>query len=188
MLTGQVMQIMFTKKNNGLRRDGNYIRLTGNIDVNQNQNLPFNLNIAVQDFIIFDSGADAGIQIDSKSGTLQETVNAIVLNINYTLISKSGENYTSWISPNGKNYNKVKSNQIIMKMSITTPIGGIQLPVLTEQEVLVSNQFFAENIGMVHTNSNFSYTINQTFANQLSIPATATQTQNEFLTDSFDAD
>lgn len=166
--------------NNGVRKSNSKLLLSGSLDIGTNQGLPSNIAIDLDDFVIFDSNANEGNTLDTFSGSFQETVNNIPLTINYTLKSRAGTAYTSYIS-DGDTYDNVKSTIITLNLTVTAVISGFSFTVLNNQEVLNSEQFIAENIGVVHTNTNFSYSINSKLASQIGIPASASQSQEEFL-------
>jgi hypothetical protein len=79
----------------------------------------------------------------------------------------------------------VKTAKIFLNASITTVqnVGGfpVTITVLSNQQILASTQYIADNIGVAYTNTVTSYTINQAVADQFGIPASNTQTQEEFL-------
>lgn len=166
--------------NNGVRKNNSKLLLSGSLELGANQGLPSNIDITLSDFIIFDSNSSEGTILDSYSSSFQQTISGYPLTINYTLKSTSGENYNEYTS-NNVVYNNVKSTIITLDMSVTTVISGFTITVLNNQEVLNSQQFIAENIGVVYTNTTFSYNIDPTIASQIGIPASTTQNQEEFL-------
>lgn len=176
-------------RNNGVRVSGNKLFLSGDLSLNTGQNSPINLDLTLDDFIIFDADAPLGENPSTRTGTIQEVINGYPLLINYTLKSVGGQYFANYTSPNGDEYSNVRSGKIILSASISTTqvISGfpITIQVLPQQDVLVSEQFVAENIGVVHTNTVTSYTLNSSLpseiVDQLGIPSTNTITQNEFL-------
>lgn len=168
-------------RNNGVRKLQNSLLLSGNLLIGSDLGLPLNLDINLDDFVIFNGNARFNDVLATKSGIVNETINEIPLTINYTLKSIKGENYTDFTSPNSDTYLNVKTMIIVLNISISASISGFNIPVMTNQDVLVSKQYIADGIGVVHTNTIFSYTISQLIANELSIPSTNTRVQNEFL-------
>lgn len=176
-------------QNNGVRVDGNKILLSGDLALNAGQSLPINLDLTLLDFIVFDSSTPLNEITTVKTGTFQQTVGGYPLTISYMLKSVRGNNFDTFNSPNGDSYTNVKSGKIILSATITTTqivLGTtITLFVLPEQDIIVSEQFYAKNIGVIHTKTVTSYTLNPAappqLINQLGIPATATSEQNEFL-------
>lgn len=176
-------------RNNGIRVDGNRILLSGDLSVDAGPNSPINLDLSLADFVIFDADAPLNANPSSRSGTIQEVIGNYPLTINYTLKSVGGTSFPNFTSPNGDAYTDVKSTKIVLSASITTTqiVFGtnVTIVILPEQNVLVSEQFIAKNIGVVHTNTVTSYTLNSqlppSLISALNIPATNTTIQNEFL-------
>ena len=86
-------------------------------------------------------------------------------------------------------YSNVKSTKIKLNLTITTIITVLGIPqtltALAPQDVLVSKQYVTDGIGVVYTNTVTSYILNNFVANELQIPESNTQTQEEFL-DNYD--
>jgi hypothetical protein len=80
---------------------------------------------------------------------------------------------------------KVKMS-LMMSISTTQTIPGttisLQIPILTNQEVVAATQYYAKNIGMVYNNTVISYNLAVDPSELgLPIPQSATQTSEEFL-------
>ncbi|WP_130733653.1 hypothetical protein [Flavobacterium sp. J27] len=176
-------------RNNGVRVVGNKLFLSGDFSANLGQSTPLNFNLVLNDFIAFDADAPQNENPSTRTGSFQQTVSGYPLTIEYVLKSVGGVSYSSYTSPNGDTYSNVKSGKIVLnvKISTTQVIAGIPITVtvLPQQNVLVSEQFVAESIGVVHTNTVTSYTLNSQLPseiiNQLNIPTTYYATQNEYL-------
>ena len=173
-------------RNNGLRLNNNELLLSGDLSLAGGVNLPVTFDLTLDDFKIFKNNATVGSQLSVKSGIIQENVNGFPITVNYNLKSFAGENYESFTSPNGDSYSNVKSTIIRLNVTITTvqeiiPGFPINITVLTPQDVIVSTQYIASGIGVVHTNTDTSYSINTTIASELGIPASGSQNQKEFL-------
>lgn len=171
-------------KNNGVRSFDNKLLLTGELSLGNGQ-LPINLDLSLVDFIIFKSNAANTTTLSTKTGVINETVNGYPLTINYTLKSIAGENLTQFTSPNNEVYTDVKAMKIILNVTVSTTLSGITIPVISNQDILTSTQYVADEIGVVHTNTVITYTISQFIADEIGVPATSTQIQNEFLTNYF---
>lgn len=170
-------------RNNGVRESDNKLLMTGDLSLASSEQLPIALDLTLTDFIIFKKNATNGEVLSTKSGTIQEDFNGFPLTINYTLKSVGGESIPSFTSTNGDIYTNVITSKIILTASITTMISGIPVPitVLDSQDVLVSTQYLSDGIGVVYTNTVTSYSISETIATQIGIPASDSQTQEEFL-------
>lgn len=171
-------------KNNGVRESQNNLLLTGDLSLGNGQ-LPINLDLSLVDFIIFNANASNNEILSTKTGVINETINGYPVTINYSLKSKAGESLAQFTSPNTDVYTDVMVTKIILNATISTTISGINVPIITNQDVLTSLQYIADGIGVVHTNTIITYTISQFIADQIGVPATSTQEQNEYLTNYF---
>lgn len=170
-------------RNNGVRESNGKLKLSGDLSLAAGQTLPIAVDLTLSDFVIFNKNASNNQALNSspKTGTIQQTVSGYPLNINYSLQSYGGETLTSFTSPNGDVYTDVKTTKIKLNVEITTTISGFPITALAAQDVLVSTQYLADGIGVVYTNTVTSYSLNSLVATQLGIPATSSQTQEEFL-------
>lgn len=172
-------------QDNGVRLNGNKILLTGDLNLGAGQGSPINLDLALIDFIVFDSSTPLNQITTVKTGTFQQTVSGYPLTISYVLKSVRGDNFAAFTSPNGDSYTNVKSGKIILSVTVTTTLSGFPIVFLPEQDILVSEQFYAKNIGVVHTKTVSGYTLNPNIPapviTQLGIPTVTNAVQNEFL-------
>jgi len=170
-------------RNNGVREFNNKLLLSGDLSLAGGMQLPIGLDLVLDDFIIFKKSARVNESLSSKSGSFQQDFNGFPLTISYTLKSKGGETIASYTSPNNDTYTNVKTSKIVLSVTVTTVIPGssFSIPVLDTQDVLVSTQYIADNIGVVYVNTVTSYTMNSLAAGQLDVPASGSQTQEEFL-------
>lgn len=171
--------------NNGVRKNGGKLLLSGDFSLGQGQTLPVGLDLNLSDFEIFNESAVKDLVLSEKSGTFNQDYNGTPLKIEYTLKSIAGENFTSFTAPDNKVYPNVKSTKVVLRLKVTTTqtIAGfpITVTVLQPQDVIVSTQYLSKNIGVVYTKTVTGYTIDAQIANNIGIPASNTQTQEEFL-------
>lgn len=173
-------------RNNAVRELNGKLLLTGDLAITAGETLPISLDLTLNDFIIFDKNAsnNQALNASPKTGTINETINEYPLTINYSLQSFGGETLSSYTT-NGVTYTNVKSTKIKLNINITTVITVLGSPqtitALAPQDVLVSTQYLADGIGVIYTNTVTSYNLNSYIANELGIPPTDTQTQEEFL-------
>lgn len=171
--------------NNGVRKDGGKLLLSGDFSFGQSATLPVGLDLNLVDFIIFKEYATNGEVLNEKTGSFQQNFNGTPLTIEYKLKSVGGENFASFTSPDGDIFPNVKSTKVILNLKVTTTqvFAGIPvtITVLQPQDVVTSTQYLSKNIGVVYTNTLTTYTVDSTIATQLGIPPTNTQTQEEFL-------
>jgi hypothetical protein len=169
-----------TLKNNGTKISGSSLIVSGSFSI-PFPGLATPIEISLNNFTFFKDNASTGTEIGITSGTLQQTVNTYPLDIAYTLKAVAQEtlpNYTS----NNITYNNIKKTRLLLNLKISTTNSGVTAILLPEQTVLTINEYFAKNIGNVYTNTYFHYDINPDIATQFGVPATASETQEEFLT------
>lgn len=171
--------------NNGVRKSGGKLLMSGEFTVGQGLTLPVGLDLTLRDFEIFNENASTGTVLNEKTGNFQQDYNGIPLNVEYSLKSIAGDNLPNYTSPNADVYTNVKSTKIVLRLKVTTTqvVAGfpITVTVLAPQDVIVSTQYLSKSIGVVHTNTITSYNIDAQIASNIGIPASNTQTQNEFL-------
>lgn len=175
--------------NNGIKVNGNKLLLSGTFSLSNDQNFPFNFNLVLDDFIAFDADSPLEGNPSVRSGIIQEEINGYPLIINYVLKSVGGTSYPTYTSPDGTTYNDVKSGKIILNIKITSTqdFGGfpITFTILQPQDVIISEQFVAKNIGVVHTHTISQYNLDSQIAeeisNQLNIPTSYISNQFEYL-------
>jgi uncharacterized membrane protein len=172
---------------NGLRREGSSLFLSGSLALDFGVGVPINLNVS--EYVIFNEAATNNQQLSSVSGTINQNVGNYPLVIDYTLKSIAIESLPTYTS-NGRVYSDVKRVKTILNAKITTTttvvILGVPTPfvvtILSPQDVVVSNQYYSKNIGMVYTNTLINYQLNSLPGGiSLPIPSSGSQSQEEFL-------
>lgn len=172
---------------NGLRKEGTSLLLTGTLALDFGVGVPINFNVS--EFVIFNEAANYNQQLSSVSGSINQTIGNFPLVIDYTLKSIDMGGLVCFTS-NGHEYYNVRKVKTILNAKITTTttvvILGIPTPfvttILSSQDVVVSNQYYASNIGMVYTNTLINYQLNSLpVGTTLPIPSSGSQTQEEFL-------
>ena len=165
-------------RNNGVRKDGDAIKVSGSTTVSVSSDLPFSL--AVTDLVVFRENATAGQQLGTVSGTIQQTYEGIPLDFTYTLTTIADETLPTY-TVSGHTYTNVKKVKAVINLGIGYNFEGFPVNFLTPQDVITSYQYYAENIGVVNVETTFTYSLEATFAGVLGIPPTATETQQEVL-------
>lgn len=168
-----------TLRNNGLLIDGNKMKITGSVDFSVG--LPTSLAFSVSEFIILKEGANAGESLSSTSGSFDQTISGYPLTFTYTLRSEANGSQSSFTS-DGVTYNDITKTKVILNLKITTTVSGFSLTVMNAQDVLVSNQYYSKNIGMVYNHTYINYSLNSIpNGPTLPFPSSGNQTQEEFL-------
>ncbi|MFP9099067.1 hypothetical protein ACLI09_08435 [Flavobacterium sp. RHBU_24] len=139
---------------NAVRASGNKLLVTGSTSLALSEDIPF--SITINDFAFFDADASTGDQIGSTSGSFQQTIEEIPLAFTYTL-KTTAANDVATLTVNGENYTNLKTVVTTLRLKIAHAVFGIVL--LQEQDVVVSNQYFAEGVGVVKTSTDIEYTL-----------------------------
>ncbi len=174
-----------TLNKNFLRIDGGKVYMSGNAGLALGDFLPLDLELS--DFIIFDENANPTQQLSSLTGNIEQMVEEIPLNINYVFSSESGQSYPTYTTPGGIIYNNVKSVKLKLNLKITATylVGNfpISIPVLNPQDVVLSERFYAPNVGMIYSTTKLSYEL-QDFSDlpiEIPIPQSGQEIQTEIL-------
>lgn len=171
IINGSTFQKLKTKKQpfgffsnalnkNAIRHADGKIYLTGAAGLNFTEELP--VNIAVSNFVIFDQNATENTELGTVSGTLEQVIEGIILKANYKLTSKAKATLATYTSGE-VNYTNVKAVEITLNLEITAGMAGIPIaiPVMKSQNVVVSTQYYAENIGVVNTTTDITYELEE---------------------------
>lgn len=150
--------------NNNIRIEGEKLLLTGSTGLALADFLP--VNIDVTDFVLFKENASNGAQLDAISGTIEQDLQGMPLNIDYTLKSTFKESLASFTVPGKETYTNVKVMKLIANLKVSTvyTIPGVNtpitVPILNPQDVIVSTQYYAEGIGMIYAKTEINYQLN----------------------------
>ena len=170
-------------RNNAIRKIEDKLALTGKANTVDGLTIPLNLDLSLTDFIVFKENATANTELDSRSGDFIQTVEGIEypLKITYKLSTVAGENLASY-TVKGVTFTNIKKMNSILNLKIEVISGILTLPVLSSQDVVVSEQYFAKNIGVVYVKTTTKYNLD-TFAATFipTIPASLNIFQEEFI-------
>ena len=165
--------------NNGIRIDGARLKLTGTVNLPTLISDPITLNL--NDFTIFKENATTGTELSSISGEFSRTIQTYLLNFNYSFKSISDENIPT-ININGHTYTDIKKTKLVLNLTVTYPTVISNIPtniiVLPSQDVIISTQYYAKNIGVVKNDTTINYSLNQAAASSLNLPSTVPTSGN----------
>lgn len=179
-------------RENGARYQNGAVIVSGNVGVNLGVELPIALPLS--NFMLLKENASVNEQLASVSGEIEDEIENYPIEISYNITSTAKEALPTFTSPNGDTYTDVKSVQVKLNISISTTMEvfvgfPVTIEVLAPQDVVVSNMYFAKDIGMVYAHTVSSYELEDlpTGDFELPIPQSGTETTTEFL-DSYVAD
>lgn len=119
------------------------------------------LEIPVENAIFYDINAADNSTLTESSGFISETVENIPITVNYSFKTLQGEFFDS-ILLNSEIYDNVIFSKIVLQLTITTrieiiPGSEIEVTILDTQNVLEIDNYYAENIGLVRSEADISY-------------------------------
>lgn len=137
--------------------------------------------IELNDIVILDQGATVGSVLGTVTGTSTQVIQNFDVTIDYTLRTVQQGTFSSHSVNNGAIvYNDVIASQIIIEVSASTVYNNIPISILSNQDILTIDNFYAQNIGLIDSDAVFSYTLNQ-LPIDLGVPTTATSTTTQEL-------
>lgn len=175
--------------NNNLRIDGSSLKLTGSITANLDASLP-PLEFIVNDFVIFKENGvvdEVLSQTSPASFTNATLIDGIPLTFTYSIKSTCLGDVVP-MTVKGITYTNVKKTRIEIELKITTLISGVEAIILQSQPIIVSDQFYSKNIGLIQSNTVVKYAIDTTYpfivqaVTNAGIPPNGEQHINDYLT------
>lgn len=168
---------------NGVRKSGSKLLVSGSTGINLLEGFPIDLD--VNDFVIFKENATSSEQLDMISGVIDYEYENIPLVFTYNMKSIFQESLASYNVPNYGTYQDVKVIKVIVNLKVGGVYSGLPFTLMNEQNVLVSTQYYAKNIGMVYSNTTIEYQLNNhpLLANIITIPTASSQNIKEYLAD-----
>lgn len=171
--------------NDGIRKDGDKLLLTGNAEFGFSEE--FSLNIPIADLMILKENATANQQLGAASGTITQQYSGYDVKFEYTLSTKNKQDHANY-SVGSQTYTNVKQVETTLNLKVTAladipNIGIVPVQIMTPQNVVVSNQYYADGIGVVFVTSDVNYTLQDFSAISftLPIPQSASEHQEEKL-------
>lgn len=156
-------------------------------------------SIDFTDMVLYDLNAANNSELSSVSGTLSQNIDlgteSIPVTIDYT-VSTNQINNNSSLTVNGVNYSSASRATFKLNLNVVATIVNPitmqpqDLPILTNQDVTVANNYFVENIGMVKSETAIEYQVNQSTVDLLELfgvtipfPTSGSATNVQELTD-----
>ncbi|MGO2358311.1 hypothetical protein [Mesonia sp.] len=119
-----------------------------------------NLSIPINNLTVYDVNASAGDQLSTLSNTIDQTFNLqgqdIPLTMTYSLNTQQNEILESY-TVNNVSYENVLKSTLSVNLAVDASVAIITLPLLEEQEVLTSSNYYAADIGLIYSENSVSY-------------------------------
>jgi len=120
------------------------------------------LTIVLDDVILYDTQASAGTLLSEVSGEVTQDVNGIPIVVGYTISTVQGETLANGFG-NFTN-TTVLTSDMIVNLSIAAaveiiPGTVIMIPILQAQDVVVTTNYFADQIGLIYSDTLIEYVL-----------------------------
>jgi hypothetical protein len=161
---------------NGAKIEENTTKVSGKLVLSF---LGTNLEFPVSDFVIVKKIGNNGDVLSTASGNFNQTVSDVALKFEYTVKSMYDGSLDSYTS-DGTAYSDLRKTKIIINLKATTVTGNFEIA--KPQDVLVSNLYYSNTVGMVEATTNINYKLESIQGISFGdIPSTGSQNQKEFL-------
>lgn len=170
--------------------DANYFRVENGISYMQGEFiLPLSnlggtdITIALDDAKLIDESQPSGTTLTSITDNSSQNIGGFNLDINYTLKTIQRETLTSH-TVGATTYNDIIKSDIILTVKVTTDVEVIPgfppvtITLLNTQDLLTLNNFYANRVGLIDSDSVFTYTLEDLSAFPATIPFPETATIN----------
>jgi len=147
----------------------------------------FDFNIVLENAILYNTESPNGQILYMQSGTFAQDFQGYPITINYSLFSTQLENLEN-MEVLGVNYDTVTSANISLELSVSTEVSVFGLTqtisLLDTQNVLSVDAFYAKDIGLITSNANIGYSLNEntvTILQQLGVDLSMLPTNTSIL-------
>lgn len=149
--------------NSSLTRTDSKLLIDGQID------MPIigidDITIDLNNVILYDLNADNNEVLNEITKEFTQTINNIPLTFSYTLTFNKLKDQSSK-SVNSTTYTDVTSGNILLTMSVSTTIevqgADKEFELLSDKDVLSIDSYFAENVGLIQSESVIDYEFDET--------------------------
>lgn len=172
--------------NNSLRIDGSSLKLSGSITVNLDASLPLEFNVT--DFVIFKENGTVNEILSQTSPVSFENTSILPNNAKLTFVYSLKSICLGDVAPmvvKNQTYNDIKKTRIEVNLKVVLGDLSTGITILTPQNVIVSEQYYSKNIGVIKANTVVKYSAEASIAPLLAnsgIPQQGEQNINDYLT------
>ncbi|MEO9953862.1 chorismate synthase [Nonlabens sp.] len=140
-----------------------------------------NFNVAIENGTLYDQNANINAELFSTTGTTSQTVDGYDLDITYEVRTVQQEDIAQMVVE-GITYSDIIHSQLIINATVTTDILTQQIALLTPQDVIVINNYWSRDIGLIKSDNQLNYQLSDfsSFGFTLPVPQSASilTTQN----------
>lgn len=171
--------------NKAIRIDGSRLLVNGKTNFDIIPDLP--IEIDLKDFVLHKENANTGEVLSLVKGQFEKTFEGYPFKFEYSLSATAMNSLSVFTDSKGKTYNNVKPVKVSLVFNIYTNTTISDIPVkieiLKSQEIVNSKLYFAKNIGIVYTESQIQYKLQDfsQFNIQFPFPTSLSKIQKEYL-------
>lgn len=174
---------------NLLRTSGSSLIINGDLGTVVLEGFP-EIDVPLNDVLLYDGNASVGAELAAVTDEFTQDFMGFPFIVSFTVRSVQGETIETY-SVGGTTYNNVIASQIIVNAEVVAEVDlagtTIEVPILSSQDVITANNFYAENIGLVYSEVILDYELEDLSGVGLEFPfpteanQTATQTLDLFI-------
>lgn len=153
----------------GILANGLLTRTDSTLEIDGSLQLPLeefgDFSIDFIDIILYDLNASNNDEMSSTSGNFTEDFQGTPITVTYNLTTTDKGNNNS-LTVNGTSYSNITKSNLKVELSIvaTIEVNGspANFTILDEQDVVSIDNYFAENVGLIKSESDITYELNAT--------------------------
>lgn len=158
------------------------LRYTGTLEFALDPSNP--IQIAIQDGIVYNAEAAAGTILTSVSQSFSQDLDGIPITLDIVASTRQigrVENYTV----GDFTFDSAVQSAVIINATISAEFLGVQVPLLPSQDILIAENTYAKDVGLVQSSVTFSYEFLDLsdFGIDLPVPPSDTRLSNQTLSD-----
>lgn len=140
------------------------------------------INIEIPLLKLYDENIASGMLLDQVEQTVTQDINDIPVTIT-TIASSYSAGLDQNVSINGNDFDQVLHANLLINTTITATIFGIPVTILEPQDIVVIENSYAQNVGLVASNFSFNYEFVDLspFGITLPFPATGNGSSQQFI-------
>ncbi|MDO1500627.1 hypothetical protein Q2T40_10840 [Winogradskyella maritima] len=159
---------------NSILNTGTITRGASTLSLNGSLPIPLELDgltttdIVLSNFVLYDLNVGNNSQLAATNGVINETVNVdgtdIPLTATYTITNTRRSDLNS-LTVDGESFSNVIVTDIVLNLEITATVNVLGNPttqtLLVAQDVLTIRNYFAQDVGLIKSEADQSYELNQ---------------------------
>lgn len=163
---------------NLVRRDGGKLFINGTLGAPV-EGFP-TITIPLNDVVLYDANAANGATLSELTGSITETLMDLPLTFQYTSTSLQSESLASYTA-GSQTFTDVIKSRIILNLAVSTSIDigstTLNVPILSAQDVLVVDNYYAANTGLIFSETTVDYQLEDLSSLGVDLPFPEQETQ-----------